>query len=143
MKFTNTPAVSRTSPEFKALAARMHAGEITRDQMADLCGIKIGTLGVWLTRSGLTKKNNADGTKKLHGFALGMVINDPTRAQALSAVVDRVMSGEISVTQASKECPEIPLSTISSRVRKLKGYAGLPVQRRNRRNHPLAPATPA
>jgi len=128
--------ITRHSEKFKILASRMHSGEITREQMADACGIKVGTLGVWLTRSKLTKKNNADGTKKLHGAALGLVINDPNRAKVVATAVARVMSGEISVTQAAREYPEIPASTLSKRVRQLKEYAGEPVARRNR---PQAP----
>jgi len=124
--------ITRHSKEFKDLATKMHAGDITREQVADLCGIKVGTLGVWLTRSKLTKKNNADGTKKLYGSALGMVINDPERAKVIADAVSRVMSGELSVTQAARNYPDIPASTLSKRVRQLKGYAGVPVARRNR-----------
>lgn len=134
--------MKRNDTTFKEMVSRIESGELTRRQAADTYGIKYGTLCVWLGRSELAEKTRLKG-KPLHGAALGWAKLDPDKAKRLDEAAHMAIHGELSVTQVSKLFPDIAAATLTKRVRKDREKIGLPVQRRNRRNHPLAPATPA
>lgn len=127
--------ITRHSEKFKELADQMHSGAITREQMADTCGVKVGTLGVWLTRSKLTKKNNADGTKKLHGSAADNAARlSPETAKLLDDLTKKVLDGTYkSCLAAHTDHKDVSLSTLTVRVRKARIAQGLPIGRQGKK----------
>lgn len=138
----------RNDKTFKEMVARLQSGEITRHQAADIYQIGYGTLGVWLSRSGVAKSTAGrlpDGSRRLHGAALERSRSlSPDKAKALDAAVARVLAGEISALAAEAENPDLSARTIAQRVRKARIDQGLPVQEKRtraktRRDHPSEP----
>jgi hypothetical protein len=120
----------RNDTQFKALVARLQAGELTRQQAADLHGVKYETLCQWLRRSKVDLIPRED--KGLTGYAVELKkrLADPDIKAALDSAVARVLAGEISALAASREDPRINHRTLAVYVRKAKLAQGLPVQHR-------------
>ena len=125
----------KASDAFKEAAQRVTSGQSTKEVEAAALNIKPGTFAVWMTRAGLTSRRNPDGSKKLHGAALGWVTTDPDKAKALEAATALVLAGETSATQAAEKFPGVAVSAISARVRRARTEAGVekpPTIRRTR-----------
>lgn len=117
--------VTRNSKEFTEAANRVVSGQSTKEAEAALLNVKPGTFAVWMTRSGLTSRTNPDGTKKLHGAALGWVTSDPDKAKALEEATAKVLAGEMSATRAAEVYPGVAVSAVSARARRARAEAGV------------------
>ena len=119
------PTLTRNSEKFIDAAKRVVSGQSTKEVEAALLNVKPGTFAVWMTRGGFTSRTNPDGTKKLHGAALGWVTSDPDKAKALEEATARVLAGEMSATRAAEVYPDVAMSAVAARVRRARAEAGL------------------
>lgn len=119
---TSTPNPIKNSDAFREAARRVVSGQSTKEVEASILNIKPGTFAVWMTRAGITSRKNNTAKRRLHGAALGWVTADPIKAKALEEATARVLAGELTSTQASKEYPELSSAraTLAARVRRAR-----------------------
>lgn len=113
--------MNRHSPEFKELVARLQSGELTRAQACDIYGLQRDTLSTWLTRSKVGASTRTK-TRPLAGSAKQFVESmDPQYVLLLNDLVAKVLSGEYRSCRAAHLAnPQVPLSTLTVRVRKAR-----------------------
>lgn len=127
--------ITRHTKAFINAAHRVANHEVSRVEAAAELGVNPGTFGVWMQRSGIREQKTPDGTKKAHGAALGWAHTDPVKAKALDEASARVISGELTSTEAAELYPDAALPAIAQRVRthlKRLGIAPPPRKRRTR-----------
>lgn len=116
--------MKRNDKTFKEMVARISSGELTRAKAAELYGINLGTLNVWISRSGVGKETRSP--HKLHGAALGWASTDPNRAKALKEATDKVLSGDLSLDDATEKfkMEGVARATLARSVRAARVAAG-------------------
>jgi hypothetical protein len=136
-----TMTITRHTQIFIDAAHRVARQEVTRTEAAAKLGVNLGTFTVWMQRSGISEGKNPNGTKKAHGAALGWLTSDPVKAKALEEAVARVLSGELTGTEAAELYPDATIAAIGSRVRAhLKRTGGTPPPRKRRTRLEMAAA---
>jgi hypothetical protein len=136
--------MKRNDATFKAMVARLQAGEITKDQACSLYDLKPNTLNSWLRRSKLLgtvprQRQPPEEAARQRANLVSKPLTPEIQA-AVDAAVARVLAGEISALAASLEDPRLSARTLADKVRKARLEKGLPVQaRRTRTNYPSAP----
>lgn len=135
--------ITRTSPSFKVLVARLQSGELTRAQAAAEYGVPLGTLNVWLSRSKVGESTRLK-ERTLHGAAADLANSlDPKIAKLLDEATQKVLDGTYkSCLAASKAYPDVVLGTLTTRVRKARLAQGLPIGRQGKKAQPEAPLKP-
>lgn len=122
--------MKRNDPTFRAMVARIASGEISRRQAAAIYNVNYGTLGVWLNRSGFGEATAYKGARTRKAGRAGAAVGWPEMSQEvrakLDAAAERVLSGASSARSESMADPEIKLSTLTIKVRKIRQARGLP-----------------
>lgn len=90
--------MKRNDPQFQEMVSRIESGELTRAAAAHEYKINLGTLGVWLARSGIKDK----GTKKLHGAATQWGA-DPAKDVAYKAALDELQNGSLGAKEVAEK----------------------------------------
>jgi len=112
--------MKRNDPTFQVMVARINSGELTRAQAADTYNLNLGTLHVWLSRSGVKTPRQ----KVLHGAALDWVIDDPERTKAIQAAVTDVTAGRMTARAAAQAHGQA-FATVAWHVRKILASQGI------------------
>lgn len=139
--------MKRNDATFKAMVARLQAGEITKEQACSLYGLNPHTLSSWLRRSKLLgtvprQRQPPEEAARQRANLVSTPLTPEIQA-AMDAAIARVMAGEISAMAASVEDPRLSARTLADKVRRARLEKGLPVQaRRTRTKHPSAPLVP-
>lgn len=90
--------MKRNDPQFQEMVSRIESGELTRAAAAHEYKINLGTLGVWLARSGIKDK----GAKKLHGAATQWGA-DPAKDVAYKAALDELQNGPLGAKEVAEK----------------------------------------
>lgn len=117
---------------FNEMVGRLKSGELTRAQAATVYGLNPGTLGVWLSRAGLT--GQLPSLQGKVGRAAEIAQTDPVLIAAMDAAVAKVVGGEISALEAARQDPRLSARTIAHKVRQFRQRQGLPVQAKRTRS---------
>lgn len=90
--------MKRNDPQFQEMVSRIESGELTRAAAAHEYKINLGTLGVWLARSGIKDK----GTKKLHGAATQWGA-DAAKDAAYATALDELQTGNLGAKEVAEK----------------------------------------
>lgn len=112
-------------PEYEALVERILAGEITRDQAADISSEQTGksrsTFLTWIRNSGAAERLKAVrgsvGSRNIHAH------KDPVKVDAYEAAMALALSGKVSIRHAAAKY-EVSYPYLQRRVQAARGTTG-------------------